>query len=124
MNGRTFLFALALLCGGITTTGCSNGQPRFKGLDSYSSATSTNAYEPAKGIDPYSYGGTAYASGGLAPAASYGTDAEGPFDGDPGHYAAIDSVNGATWPVDWAGDGKPLDSSGIVVPEPPRPIAE
>jgi hypothetical protein len=123
MNGRTLLFALALLTGAIGTTGCSNGQPRFKGIDSYDNATTTNAYAPVQGMDPYSYGGTAYASGGTLPGVSYGTGAEGLFDGDPAHFAAVMAVNGGdSWPVDWGG-GK-LDSSGIIIPEPPTPIGD
>jgi len=123
MNGRTLLFAVALICGAIATTGCSNGQPRFKGLDSYSNATTTNNYGPLPGIDPYSYGGTAYASGGLKPGVSYGTGAYGPFDGDPAHFAAVSADNGGdVWPIDW-GNGK-VDSSGIIVPEPPKPIGD
>ncbi|MHB8635137.1 MAG: hypothetical protein ACYC96_01545 [Fimbriimonadaceae bacterium] len=124
MNGRTLLVAFALLCGGFVVSGCSNGQPRFKGLDSYENATTTNAYGPVAGMDPYSYGGTAYASGGREPAASYGTGANGPDDGDPAHYAAVATENKAAWPIDWSGDGKPLDSSGIIVPEPPKPIGD
>ena len=123
MNGRTLLFALILACGAVATTGCSNGQPRFKGLDSYENATTTNPLGPVQGIDPYSYGGTAYASGGLAPGVSYGTGASDPFDGDLAHFVAVVAYNGGdVWPIDW-GNGA-LDSSGIIVPEPPKPIAD
>ena len=123
MNGRSIFFASALFCGALSMTGCSNGQPRFKGLDSYTNATTTNAYEPVQGIDPYSYGGTAYASGGLAPGVSYGTGAGGPLDGDPAHFAALTAANGGdAWPIDW-GTGA-LDSSGIVEPKPPIPIKD
>ena len=98
MNGRTLILALVVIIGGFATSGCSNGQPRFKGIDSYQNATTTNAYAPVVGMDPYSYGGTAYATGGRAPAASYGTGADGPFDGDPSHYAKIAAFNGSGWP--------------------------
>ena len=128
MNGRILLIALSALCGGLSLTGCSNGQPRFKGLDSYANATTPNTYEKLPGIDPYSYGGTAYATGGTQPAASYGTGADGQFDGDPAHYAAIEAFNGSSSPpIDWAGgagDGKAVDTSGIVVPQPPKPIGD
>ncbi len=122
MNGRTLLPALALAFGAFAVSGCSNGQPRLKGLDAYANATMTNDYVPVDGIDPYSYGGTAYASGGTKPGVSYGTGAEGDMDGDAKHFRDIAGYNGANWPVDW-GTGY-LDSSGIVVPQPPKPIQE
>lgn len=124
MNGRTLLLGMVVLVSAIATTGCSNGQPRFKGIDAYNNATETNQYGPVPGVDPYSYGGTAYATGGLAPAAMYGTGALGAFDGDPNHFAAIIQYNGDTVPpVDWGGGKNYTDTSGIV-PQVAKPDGE
>ena len=120
MNGRTLLATLVFAGAAAALTGCSNGQPRFKGLDSYNNATTPNDYRAVSGIDPYSYGGTAYASGGTQPGVSYGTGATGEDDGDAKHYAALFAHNGSNWPIDWGGGA--VDSSGVVVPQPPQPI--
>ncbi len=103
MKGKTLvasIFAGAVLAG--CQSGPLEGQPRFKGVEAYKSAVETNDYGKLGPMDPYSYGGTAYASGGLTPAASYGTGANDPFDGDPGHYEAMAQRNGPDiGAIDW-----------------------
>lgn len=124
MKSNFLLPALAVVFAAFALSGCSNGQPRFKGVEAYKNTTEPNDYDKLPPMDPYSYGGTAYASGGLAPAASYGTGANDPFDGDPAHYVAMADRDGPDVPpVDW-GDGHPLDTSGYIVVEPPKPIVE
>lgn len=103
---------LLIVAAGLAVGGCSNGQPRFKSVESYNNATSTNDYKPYR-MDPGSFGGVAEASGGTKPGMSYGTGAQGPDQGDPGHYARMKAVSGDTEP-DWGGGES--DSLGIKVP--------
>lgn len=84
--------------------------PNFNGYNAFHSAE-TPIPEQTYVMDPGSYAGNAYASGGTQPGTSYGTGAKGKHDGDKAHYAAMAALR-PQGPVDWTQpnpqDNKPL----------------
>ena len=96
-----------VIISGFFVAGC---HPDFVGLNSYNAATTPNSYKPYT-MDPGSYAGYGFSSGGRAPGMSYGTGSqEGAYDGhpycgDPGHYvrmAAIKKDQFGNGPVNWS----------------------
>jgi hypothetical protein len=76
---RTDLVKYALVCGVAMLAGC-----RFKGIESFETATTPVKFEKAQG-DKYSNGGIAYASAGSHVATRYG------IGSDPNSPAKVDS---------------------------------
>jgi hypothetical protein len=64
------LALVALLVVGFGTVGC---KPRIKSLESNDAVMTPNPKASGQTIDPYTFGGTAKASGGTKPAATYAT---------------------------------------------------
>ncbi len=101
---------LALLAGAMVLgTGC-----RFKSGESYMAATVPNSTAPYV-MDPYSYGGVSYATGGLRPNMSYGTGARGDLDGDPKFLSEMAARMGDK--PNWTVEGDPVnEKSGQFLP--------
>lgn len=68
---RTLVRLASFAAVAASVSGC-----RFKGYEAFSAATTPMNYTYPKKGDPYGYGGTADASGGLQPQAQYGTGAQ------------------------------------------------
>jgi len=79
MRMRNDLVKFAVLCGIVLLAGC-----RFKGIESFETATTPVKYDKTPG-DKYSNGGIAYASAGSHVATRYGLGA------DPNSPAKVDS---------------------------------
>lgn len=88
---------------------------RIKSVDSY--LTSTTPDVPSAPVnDPYSFGGVAYASGGLTPQMSYGTGARGEFDGAPEYFTKMSRISGNKIPI-WTVEEDPAnEKSGQFMP--------
>lgn len=74
-------------------------EPNLNGVNAYKAAETPNPAQTYV-MDPGSYAGDAYGSGGTKPGTSYGTGAKGNMDGNKAHYKAMEEVRG-TGPVDW-----------------------